>query len=80
MIRNRQYDDYFKAVDGLHLSPSFRQLIVSLLAYNPAERPSIAQIRQSAFLQDASYNHERTRTMLLAKVHGVIAMKQNAGK
>ena len=80
MIRNRRYDDYFKAVDGSNLSLAFKQLIVSLLAYNPTERPTIAQIRQSAYLQEASYNHDRTRTSLLAKVHGVIAMKQNSGK
>ena len=50
MIRTRHYDDYFKAVDGLSLSRSFKDLIVSLLAYNPTERPSISRIRQSAFL------------------------------
>ena len=45
MIRNRRYEDYFKAVDGVDLSIGFKQLIVSLLAYNPAERPTIPQIR-----------------------------------
>ena len=42
MIRNKRYDAYFKAVDGLHLSEGFKNLIVRLLAYNPSERPSIA--------------------------------------
>lgn len=80
MIRRKRYDDYFKAVDGTHLSPAFKSLITSLLAYNSSERPTIQQIRQSDFLQEASYNHDRTRTMLLAKVHGCIAQKQNSGK
>ena len=41
MIRKRRYDDYFKAVDGTKLSRAFKELIVSLLAYNPQERPTI---------------------------------------
>ena len=41
MIKNKRYDDYFKAVEGTNLSRAFKQLIMSLLAYNPAERPSI---------------------------------------
>ena len=45
MIRNRRYEDYFKAVDGVDLSIGFKQLIVSLLAYNPSERPTVSQIR-----------------------------------
>ena len=78
MIRNRRYDDYFQAVEGTRLSRGFKDLIVSLLAYKPAERPTIAQIRQSPFLQAESYSQERTHTKLLTKVHGVIAAKQNA--
>ena len=41
MIRNHRHEDYFKAVDGMSLSRSFKDLIVSLLAYNPTERPTI---------------------------------------
>ena len=42
MIRNYRYEEYFSAVDGTRLSRGFKDLIVSLLAYNPAERPTIA--------------------------------------
>lgn len=42
MIRRKRYDEYFKAVDGTHLSPAFKSLITSLLAYNHSERPTIS--------------------------------------
>ena len=76
MIKNKNYIEYFKAVDGTHLSSNFKGLIMSLLAFNPAERPTIAQIRQSAFLCDKQYDEERTRQYLLNEVHKVIAKKQ----
>ena len=75
MIRKRRYDDYFKAVDGVNLSRGFKELIVSLLAYNPQERPSIDQIRQSAFMNDPAYCFESTRASLLSKVRQVVHSK-----
>ena len=42
MIKNKRYDAYFKAVDGTGLSQNFKDLIMSLLAFNPLERPTIA--------------------------------------
>jgi len=68
MIKNKRYDAYFKAVDGMQLSQNFKDLIMRLLAFNPQERPTIAQIRESAWLQDRSYNEERTRHILLGEV------------
>ena len=75
MIKNKRYDAYFKAVDGTRLSTNFKELIVSLLAFNPGERPTIAQIRKSAFLCDKKYNEERTRQYLLSEVQKVVAKK-----
>ena len=80
MMRNHRFEDYFKAVDGLSLSRNFKDLIVRLLAYNPAERPSINAIRNSPYLQEASYNPERTHSHLLKKVRTVIASKQQPSK
>ena len=80
MIKNKNYVEYFKAVDGSHLSSNFKGLIMSLLAFNPAERPSIAQIRKSAFLCDKSYDEEHTRQHLMNEVHKVMAKKQQGGK
>lgn len=75
MIKNKQYDAYFKAVDGQHLSQNFKDLIMSLLAFKPQERPTIAQIRQCAFFNERRYNEERTRSALLAEIHKVITKK-----
>lgn len=80
MIKNKRYDAYFKAVEGTNLSANFRDLIVGLLAFNPAERPTIAQIRKTAYFCDKKYNEERTRQYLLNEVHRVIAKKQSGGK
>lgn len=72
LIKNKRYDAYFKAVDGVNLSQNFKDLIMSLLAFNPAERPTIAQIRESAFLKEPRYNEEKARQILLGEVHKVI--------
>ena len=61
MIKDKRYDEYFQAVKGTNLSSCFKELIVSLLAYNPAERPTIAQIRKCTFLCCKNYNEEQTR-------------------
>lgn len=77
LIRSKRYEDYFKAVDGCHLSRAFKKLIMSLLAYNPAERPTLEQIRNSAFMREPSYSHEQTRAALLSKVRQVVALKNS---
>ena len=41
LIRSKRYDAYFAEVDGTKCSKSFKELIVKLLAYSPAERPTI---------------------------------------
>ena len=58
------YDEYFEAVDSTDLSEDFKDLIVSLLDYVPSERPSIAQIRAHAFMQEPNYNSEYTRSVM----------------
>ena len=68
MIRKKRYDAYFKAVDGMQLTPGFKDLIVRLLAYNPQERPTIAQIRNSPYLNDQSYCQQSTRIYLMTKI------------
>lgn len=76
MIKNRQYDAYFKAVDSTDVSDEFKDLIVRLLDYVPSKRPTTAQIRQHAFLQNADYSHEETRASLRREIRAVLASKQ----
>jgi len=54
-------DTYFSKVNGNSLSASFKTLILKLFSYNPDERPSIAEIRNSEWMSDPSYNEEATR-------------------
>lgn len=68
LIKNKRYDAYFKAVEGSHLSQNFKDLVMSLLAFNPSERPTIPQIRRCSFLADKKYNKDRTREYLLGEV------------
>jgi len=51
---------------------------VRLLAFNPKERPTIPEIRQSAFLRNPAYNAERTTQSLLNEVQKIMAIKQTA--
>ena len=64
LIKNRMYDEYFEAVDSTDLSEEFKDLIMSLLDYEPSKRPSISQIRAHIFMQKSSYCCERTRSIL----------------
>ncbi len=65
-------------MDGTNLSKDFKDLIVSLLAFDPRERPTIAEIRQSSFLRDGRFNAERTRQALMNEVQKTVAAKQQA--
>lgn len=77
MVKNKRYDSYFKAVEGTHLSSSFKELVMSLLAFKPEERPTIPQIRKSAFLcENKKYSEERTRQTLLNDVQRLHAKKK----
>lgn len=76
MIRTKNYDAYFKAVDGSHCSRAFKDLIVRLLAYKPNERPTINEIRQDPWLNDSSYNADKTRSKLLGLVHEISSKQQ----
>lgn len=78
LIRSRNFEDYYDAVEASHTSLPFRQLIFSLLAYAPSERPTIAQIREGPFLRAAGYDREATRVRLLAIVHRILAKQRRA--
>lgn len=68
MIRRKQFDAYFRAVDSTGASDGFKNLITSLLAYDVSERPTIAQIRASPYLKEKSYCPTQTRTFLMTKI------------
>ena len=75
MIRHKSYEQYFKAVDATRCSKGFKELIVSLLAYNPTERPSIETIRQSAFFRNSNYCAQQTQAALKTKILDILSTK-----
>ena len=54
LIRRQDYDKYWsnRQFQGLNLSPSFKDLFVRMVAYDPAERPTIEEILNSPWMQD----------------------------
>jgi len=45
MILNGQLDQYWKKVNGQHLSPEFKDLTLRMFSYDPTLRPSIEEVR-----------------------------------
>ena len=73
LIAEKRYDEYLKLVQATHTSKEFKELIFSLLAKDPAERPSVKQILNSKFIKDASYNEERVNLVMRKKMDQVLA-------
>lgn len=61
LLLEGKVDTYFKKVNGNSLSAPFKELILSLFSYNGDDRPTMEQIRNSAWMTDPSYNQEETR-------------------
>ena len=54
LIRRQDYDKYWsnQQFQGLNLSPSFKDLFVRMVAFNPKERPLIDEILIDDWLQE----------------------------
>lgn len=68
LIQTGQKELYFQKVNGVDLSPEFKDLILSLFSYNPEQRPTIDQIRQHPWLNRPGFNFEATRSKLLHEI------------
>ena len=51
---NKNYTDYWKKVERTYLSADCRDLLQRMLSYDPAERPSIEEIRAHPWMQAGS--------------------------
>jgi serine/threonine protein kinase len=51
---NKNYTDYWKKVESTYLSADCRDLLQRMLSYDPAERPSIEEIRAHPWMQAGS--------------------------
>jgi serine/threonine protein kinase len=47
----KNYDEYWAKVESTYLSADCRDLLQKMLSYDPAERPSIAEIRAHPWMQ-----------------------------
>ena len=65
---NGRIDHYWSKVNGSVLSPAFKDLILKLFSYDGDQRPTIQEIRNSAWMQDSSYDKESTRQSLIAEL------------
>ena len=73
---NGRIEHYWSKVNGGILSDSFKDLVLKLFAYDGDQRPTIEQIRNSAWLQDSSYDKEATRQELIAELTRKKAAKE----
>lgn len=68
LILEGQHELYFKKVNGEHLSPEFKSLMLALFSYEPNERPRLDQIRSHPWLKDFPIDMEATRQKLLLDI------------
>lgn len=65
LIVSGQHELYFTKVNGSNLSAEFKDFILGLFSYNPAQRPNLDQIRSHPWLNKAGFNMEETRQKIL---------------
>ena len=68
LLMNGRIDHYWTKVNGGILSPAFKELVLKLFSYDGEQRPTSEQIRNSAWMQDPTYDKEATRRLLIAEL------------
>jgi len=66
LILQGQIDTYFSKVNGNGLSLEFKDLILRMFSYDPAQRITIQEIKQHPWFNDPSFDHEATRASLVS--------------
>jgi serine/threonine protein kinase len=66
LLLTGQFDTYFTKVNGHGLSGEFKELILSLFSYDGDRRPTLEELKTSAWLNKPSFNYEATRQTILA--------------
>ena len=56
LIKKGQYNSYWKKVGGTHLSNEFKNLFVKMVSYDPAKRPSVAEIKEDDWFNQEIIN------------------------
>jgi serine/threonine protein kinase len=68
LLLTGQIDLYFTKVNGHGLSADFKNLILSLFAFDGDKRPTMQQIKAHPWLNPVSFNFEATRASMLAQL------------
>lgn len=61
LLLTGQTDLYFEKVNGKNLSPEFKDLMLRLFSYDPANRPSISQLSQHPWFNQTGFDMEQAR-------------------
>jgi serine/threonine protein kinase len=68
LLLTGQVDLYFTKVNGQGLSADFKNLILSLFAFDGDKRPTLQQIKTHAWLNPVGFNFEAVRAGMLAQL------------
>ena len=68
LLLTGQIDLYFTKVNGHGLSPEFKDLILSLFAFEGDKRPTLDQIKSHPWLSSTSFSFEATRESMLTQL------------
>ena len=79
LIRNHQYDDYWKLSlpQNLNLSDSFKNLFVRMVVHNPNERPTIEQILNDKWMQEINNLNAEDLNILENQVQQELQNRRN---
>ena len=68
LLLNGRIEHYWTKVNGGTLSQAFKDLVLKLFSYDGDQRPTTEQIRNSAWMNDSSYDKEATRQLLMTEL------------
>jgi len=79
LIRNHQYDDYWKLSlpQNLNLSDNFKNLFFRMVAHNPSERPTIEQILNDEWMQEINNLNAEDLNILENQVQQELQNRRN---
>lgn len=84
LLCQKNYTEYWSKVESTHLSEEFRELLQRLLAYDPSERPSIAEIKAHPWMTKSQGvpKDKVIQSHLIQAVNAVVSSesKENHGK
>lgn len=68
LLLTGQIETYWTKVNGHGLSPEFKSLILSFFQYDPAKRPTMAEIKAHPWMNKPGFDFEKTRGDVLKEL------------